>query len=195
MTRDRRQWLPKAIQSFQRQTYRKRELLILADGESVSDLVPKNDPAIRLLHIAEHYTIGQKRNFGSEQARGSIIATWDDDDYSAPERLADQVARLEASGLSVTGYHSMRFTDGVQSWRFEGPDDFAIGTSLCYAKRWWADHPFPSLQVGEDSDFRTTAKSAGQLVSVDANELMVATIHPGNTEPRDLTGPNWKRIS
>ena len=31
--------------------------------------------------------------------------------YSEPERLADQLRRLDENGKSVTGFHSMRFTD------------------------------------------------------------------------------------
>jgi hypothetical protein len=41
LTRNRPEWLPKAIKSFQSQTYRRRELMILADGQDVRHLVPE----------------------------------------------------------------------------------------------------------------------------------------------------------
>lgn len=88
----------------------------------------------------------------------------------------------------------MRFTDGRRSWRFERKDDFAIGTSLCYRKDWWSVHPFPPVQRCEDTAFVETAQKAGQLVSVDAGDLMVATIHPGNTSPRPTGVTDYKKL-
>ena len=66
-------------------------MLILADGEDVRDLVPNDDDSIRLVHIEEGRTVGEKRNFGVSRACGEIITHFDDDDWSAPARLADQI--------------------------------------------------------------------------------------------------------
>ena len=43
LTRNRREWLPKAIDCFEQQTYSQRELVIVWDGEPVADLVPSAD--------------------------------------------------------------------------------------------------------------------------------------------------------
>lgn len=193
LTRNRPEWLQGAIRCFQQQTYPNRELLILADGQDVRHLVPEDDPRIRLIHLAGWPEIGAKRNYGCERAAGEVIAHFDDDDHSAPGRLADQVERLLQSGKAVTGFHSMRFTDGTQWWKYQGTRNYALGTSLCYRRDWWSAHRFPSVQVGEDNQFVTAAQDAGQLVTADADELMYATNHPGNTSPRKL-GDNWKPI-
>lgn len=193
LTRNRREWLPKAIRAFQAQTYGPRELLVVADGEEVRDLIPA-DSRIRLIHLESSIEIGGKRNFGCEHAAGTIIAHWDDDDFSSPARLADQTGRLETSGKQVTGYHSMRFTDGAAWWQYSGTVDYSLGTSLCYRRSWWENHRFPALQVGEDNAFVRDAWLAGELATADAGELMYATIHAGNTSPRNFTD-NWKRIS
>ena len=167
--------------------------MILADGQDVRHLVPEDDPRVRLIHLAGWPEVGAKRNYGCERAAGEIIAHWDDDDYSAPARLADQVQRLLESGKAVTGFHSMRFTDGVRWWKYEGTRNYALGTSLCYRRDWWSAHRFPVVQVGEDNQFVATAHSAGELVTADAGDLMYATNHSGNTSPRKL-GDNWKPI-
>ena len=193
LTRNRPEWLPKAIESFQRQTFRRRELMILADGQDVSHLVPAGDPRIRLIHLDGRPEIGAKRNYGCTRAAGAVIAHFDDDDYSAPGRLADQIERLLDSGKAVTGFHSMRFTDGVRWWKYEGIRNYALGTSLCYRHSWWREHPFPAIQVGEDNAMVATAHAAGQLVTADAGDLMYATNHAGNTSPRKL-GDNWKPL-
>lgn len=189
-TRNRRQWLPKAISCFQAQTYRQRELLILADGESVRDLIPDDD-SIQLLELSGAAQIGEKRNLACSRARGEIIAHWDDDDYSDPRRLEDQVQRLLTSRKAVTAYRTMRFTNGQKWWLYNGSAQAAVGTSLCYRRDWWRDHPFQSLQVGEDAGFAATANAKGQLVVCEAGDLMHATIHPQNTSPRSLSGPSW----
>jgi glycosyltransferase involved in cell wall biosynthesis len=199
LTRNRRQWLPQAIRCFLEQTYPSRELLILADGEDVSASVKSNgicsaSALIRYVQIEDGRTVGEKRNIGSQLAQGQVVASWDDDDWSAPGRLADQVERLRLFGKAVTGYHSMPFTDGEQWWRYKGAANYALGTSLCYRKSWWSIHKFSAKQIGEDGDFAREADTAGQLMSVDAGELMVASIHKGNTSPRRLIGDQWSRV-
>ena len=165
-------------------------MLILADGEDVRDLVP---PSIRLIHLASQpHSIGEKRNFGAAQAT-EVICHWDDDDWSAPERLERQIASLTTSGKQVAGFHSMKFTDGEKWWQYEGSANYSLGTSLCYYRTWWERFPFPSKNIGEDNDFVQTAAVAGMLHSENAGDLMHATIHPGNTSPRRV-GSNWKAL-
>ncbi len=125
---------------------------------------------------------------------GEIIAHWDDDDYSAPGRLTDQVERLIDSGLSVTAYRSMKFTDGHDFRLYLGTPLYALGTSLCYRKDWWSANRFRSLQIAEDFWFADAARGARQLTSVDGGELMYATVHPSNTSPRQWTGASWRQI-
>jgi len=192
ITRNRRTWLPQAIQCFLAQTYRPLELLIVADGEDVRDLVP-NDQRIRLIHIDRTMHIGDKRNFGCQHARGEVIVHWDDDEFCAPNRVTDQVSRLVESGKSVTGYNSMRFTDGTNWWQYQGAADYALGTSLCYRKSYWEENKFPSMQIGEDLIFSNMAAFNREFIVADAGDLMHATIHSQNTSPRTL-GSAWTKL-
>jgi glycosyltransferase involved in cell wall biosynthesis len=168
--------------------------LILADGEDVRDLVPTND-RIRLIHLGETRQIGSKRNYGCTRALGEIICHWDDDDYSAPDRIASQVRVLmDYPRFAVTGYHSMNFTDGTNWWKYSGTINYALGTSLCYQKSWWEGHPFQSLQIGEDNQFVAEAWACNTLHTVDAGGMMHATVHSTNTSPRNM-GSSWTRIN
>lgn len=195
LTRNRRDWLPKAISCYLAQSYEPRELLIVADGESVRDLVPER-PDIRLIHVEEGRNIGDKRNFGVKQARGKYIAHWDDDDMSAPDRLLDQIHRLRASQLPVTGYCQIDFVDSAgQRWRYNGERDFAPGSSLLYEAAWAQKHPFPTIQIGEDSDFVRDARQRKQMNSVPSNGMLTATIHKGNTSPRNTQGEMWTKLT
>jgi glycosyltransferase involved in cell wall biosynthesis len=181
------------LRSFLQQTYPNRELLIVSDGEDVRDLA-EGLPGVRLIHVAEARQIGAKRNFGCGRAQGEVVCHFDDDDYSAPERIEAQVAALEAHpGKSVTGFHSMKFTDGGTWWKYSGGMHYALGTSLCYLRAFQQAHPFPALQVGEDNGFVGTAWALNELHTDDAGELMHATIHAGNTSPRSI-GSAWTRL-
>jgi hypothetical protein len=100
---------------------------------------------------------------------------------------------LNESGLLVSGFHSMRFTDGDNWWQYQGKPNYALGTSLCYWREWWQANPFSHANIGEDNTMVYAAQAAGQIVSEDAGELMWASIHPGNTSPRMITD-NWKKL-
>jgi O-antigen biosynthesis protein len=174
------------------QMYSKAELLIVADGDDVQDLIPENEP-VRLVHLAERRNIGEKRNFACSLAGGDVICHWDDDDYSAPGRLGRQIDTLNESGLAVAGFHSMKFTDGENWWKYKGAANYSLGTALCYRREWWQANPFKPLPIGEDNEFVYAAQRAGQIISEDAGDLMHATIHPSNTSPR-MIADNWVKL-
>jgi glycosyltransferase involved in cell wall biosynthesis len=181
------------LQCWQGQTYQNRELLIVSDGQDVRDLVPDDD-RIRLIHIEEGYTIGQKRNFGCEQACGEVIAHWDDDDWYAPDRLTQQIQRMQETGKAVTGYSSIIFEGDTGRWKYLGHGAYAVGTSLVYRKEFWERHKFPAKMIGEDGDFVREASQARELAACDGGEMIIASIHPGNTSKRQLTGSQWEKL-
>ena len=147
-------------------------------------------PALELLTDDGPGVIGEKRNRMCERATGEIIVHFDDDDSSAPGRISDQVALLLSTRKAVAGYHTMLFTDGAKWWRNVNAHPMAFGTSLMYRRDWWAEHRFPNEQLGEDAHFMNVAARAGQLATKDAERLMYATNHAGNTSQR-VIGEGW----
>jgi len=195
LTRQRKHWLPQAVDCFNLQTYPNKELLVL--GDSREDLEGLKFPPGSQVKYTDgaRLVVGAKRNVGCQAARGEIIAIWDDDDYSAPARLSQQVEVLNTSAKSVTGYREMKFTDGKEWWRYPGPGkDFVLATSLCFRKEWWMKHRFAEIQCGQDEQFAAEAGRLGQLVECPDMDLMYATIHPGNTSVRQLNGGPWLKI-
>src|ERR1043166_1939763 len=153
---------PMAIDCFQPQTRKEKELLIL-------DL--------------DDYTIGAKRNALCEHANGDIIVHWDDDDWSHPNRIADQVSHLESSGKDVVGYRELLFWNENlnNARRYIGEEGYAPGSSLCYRKSFWEANQFPDEMRGEDNHFTSVARKQGVMISVPANGMMVCRIHNDNT--------------
>lgn len=186
-TRNRRSWIERSIRTFQRQTYQPKELLVVEDGnDDCSDLIPDG---VRYLRLAGEHSIGWKRNFCCEHAHGSIIVHWDDDDWSHPERISEQVAAIEA-GAPVVGYHTIPFDGpGDQAWLYSGHSQYALGTSLCYRRDWWRQNPFPNERICEDEHFVRRATAVIQCF--DGRNRMVATTHQANTSPRNTRGRQW----
>lgn len=197
-TRGRPEFAEKALHSFLEQSYPMKQLIILDDSDDPSF----RDGSLPTLMEWEQITyarisglnIPSKRNLCCASATGEIIMHFDSDDWSAKERMADQVARLEDSQKQVTGYHSMLFyhVEKQSAFKYHGAKWYAIGTSLTYFRSWWEKHPFPEDKtIGEDNAIVAIAHNSGQLTSVDAGDMLVARIHAGNSSPKDLNGTNF----
>src|SRR5205085_4910148 len=122
-TYNRRAFVLQAISYFLKQDYVNRELIIVDDGtDAIGDLLP-GDERIRYIRLNEKTTLGAKRNLACEQARGSIIAHWDDDDWHAPHRLRYQVEALLHYGTELCGIHVLLFyeLEGGRAWQYVYP--------------------------------------------------------------------------
>lgn len=100
--------LPQTVSSILTQTYAEIELIVVdnmsSDGteEYVQSLA---DPRVRTCRNANEGIIARNRNLGIRLARGKYVALCDDDDLWQPEKLAEQVAVMEANpnvGLCYT---------------------------------------------------------------------------------------------
>src|ERR1051326_1608453 len=73
-TANRRAFVAQAVEYFLRQTYERRELIVVDDGDdAVGDLLPR-DERVRYVRLAGRQTVGAKRNRACEEARGELIA-------------------------------------------------------------------------------------------------------------------------
>lgn len=195
-TRDRASFAREALACWRAQTYEPRELVIMDDFDAPSFEDGIDEPGVLYERVRQRLTIGAKRNLCCSRANGEVICHWDDDDYSAPGRIEDQIQRLIESQKPVTGYRSMKLTNGVHWWLYTGASDYALGTSLMYERDWWLKYGFEAIQVGEDNSFAGVARARGAIVSADAGDLMWARIHPGNTSAKDPHGnpAQWRLL-
>jgi len=169
------------------------------NGTDATEALIPPDPSIRYTKVTGTLSTGEMRNLCVKQAQGKFICHFDSDDWSAPERVADQITRLGVFGV-VTGYDSMLFYDErdgqCYQWSYPAPIRFALGTSLCYRKAWWDHHPFHALRVGEDVRFFMQAiREANRLVlTAPANHLMVARVHNQQTSRKTLNRTSYKPV-
>ncbi len=198
-TYNRRPFVAQAIAYFLRQDYPNRELIIVDDGtDPVGDLVP-TDLRIRYLRLHQRRALGGKRNLACQQARGEIIAHWDDDDWMAPWRLTYQVDHLLKGQADLCGLDHLLFYDQAsdRSWQYvypKGSRPWVAGGTLCYTKALWKSHPFPDVNVGEDARF-VWSNPAQRMLALQDGTFYVALIHPGNTSPKRTQGTWWHTVS
>lgn len=207
LTADRPELARRAVECFRAQTYRNRFLLVWDSGIKASGIDAADDELwVRETHSPDG-AIGTLRNSAVHAAFSvsrpdDIVIHFDDDDWSHPSRIAEQVALLQSSGADVVGYNEMLFwrdpmtrytmiadTEatihaGGEAWLYTNPNpSYCLGTSLCYWRKTWERKPFPATSFGEDLQFCTGLDRVG-IGSVNhphVSPRMIARIHAGNT--------------
>lgn len=89
-----------AVESILAQTFRDWEFVVVDDGSTdrtgeILDDLAVAEPRLRVVH-QQNTGLTRALIFGCEQAHGENIARQDSDDWSHPERLAEQVKLLES---------------------------------------------------------------------------------------------------
>jgi glycosyltransferase involved in cell wall biosynthesis len=194
--RNRQEFIAGALACYRAQTWHRKELIIVDNSDepirrAVVDYVDRYE------YVGpEPKTVGWMRNRCCENAAGELIAHWDSDDWSHPNRLTEQYKLIIAQQAGLVGYRSMPFIDEDrrEAWIYEGERNFALGTSFFYSRTFWRAHKFGNLAVAEDGDL---LQRVGGAVSVPAKDRMVARIHGANTSPkRGIIGEGqfWRAV-
>lgn len=177
-----------AADAFLSSTYEgELELILLDNNETPLDpsLIP-DDPRVVYFH-SDRKPIGALRNLATSYATGDVCINLDEDDWSSPDRVSQQVGRLLSTGKAVTGFHSIYYYNesdrSTYKYWYEPKNrnhpPYACGSSQCYLKAWWEQHKYPETGT-EDHPFQLAALHANQLDSVDGAELLVARAHAGS---------------
>lgn len=172
-----------AVECFLDQTYEgETELVAVDNSDEPQDWLKPLGTYVR----SKRMPVGALRNLGIQRATGDVICIWDEDDWHAPDRVVEQVKRLQESGKAVTGWHAVNYYDeatgGTYKYHYSpgrAHEPYAMGASHCFLKSWWLKHPYVEQGV-EDRIFSDEALHAKQLDSCDADQLYVARIHSDN---------------
>jgi glycosyltransferase involved in cell wall biosynthesis len=196
VTRDRAPRSRCAVECYRRQTYPRRELVIVDDGRSdeleraIRDL---DDPSIRIIRLTdEGHTLGELRNLAIERAAGEFVAQWDDDDLCDPRRLEVQMAAI----LALCADASF-----LERWRIWWP---AARRLVDSRPRVWegslvatrdAIGAYPPLRRGEDTPVVAELLRRHRVALVDAPHLYVYVRHDVNTFGVEHFEAHWRLAS
>ncbi len=87
--------LPLLYNSFSRQTYEPKELIILDTSRNPANFFDGiKDERVYYVHTKKNLTLGSKRNLLASLANGTILAHFDDDDWYAPNYLEIMISSM-----------------------------------------------------------------------------------------------------
>jgi glycosyltransferase involved in cell wall biosynthesis len=197
-----------AVASVLSQTLDDFEILVVDDGSTdgtVQRLKARfpHEPRLRIL-TQENGGCCRARNRGLAEARAPWVALLDSDDRCLPERLARQVAALEAEpGAALCVCDAWHDRGPVQSLKMSERHTFAWPTSLdvMFQGAWAAPSVWmlrtdvarrlgfdEAVRYQEDIDFLFRLHEAGERVVVVPEVLVVYHDHPDS-------GPDAQRMS
>jgi hypothetical protein len=148
--------LEEAVESFLRQTYPNKELIVLNDcpgQELICDA-----PGVRVINIPERFpTLGEKYNAAIALARGDLIAPWEDDDISLPWRLSLSVERLGDAGY----FNPVRywFLDHA-GLHFDHPMGYGHNHSLFTRQAFETVGGYPAVSGHQDAEMDSALQSS-----------------------------------
>ena len=121
-------YLTEAIESILKQTFADFELLIINDcsTDRTENLVlSQTDKRIRLVRNDQNLGLAASLNKGMALAKGEYVARMDCDDFSLPERLAEQVAFLDQNPeIHICGTWVQAFGEnGETVWEYPTDPD------------------------------------------------------------------------
>lgn len=195
----------RAVECFRKQTYQNKRLHVLHTGiEPVLAFGGHDEVFEKWIPIpdAGEFSIGKLRNYANQSAihiNADILIHFDDDDWSHPNRIEEQVALLKASGKQAVGYRTVLFCDerNGQAWRYHNDDPrYCIGSSLAYLRSTWERKLFKDINRGEDREFLRDIETLGVDSIVGAEPRMVCSIHDSNTASYSglEISSNWQKV-
>jgi len=175
-----------ALRSLLNQTFADFEVLLLDDGSTdntVGVAAAIDDPRVRVVHDGRRLGLARRLNQGIELARGSYIARMDADDVCFPERLARQVAFLNAHAeVDLVGCRAVVFRndgDVVGLLPFAGSHEALCarpwrGIPLPHPgwmgrREWFVRHRylFPEVRRAEDQELLLRSYSESRFACLD----------------------------
>ena len=205
-------YLREAMDSILVQTFQDFELIVLDDcspDNSAEILDTYTDERIVRYRGEKNIGLSNVLNVGMAIARGEFIARMDSDDLSTPERLATQVAYLEAHPeVDLCSCGMQLFGAKQETWvRESNVEDVKITalfhSPILHASSMWRREAFELVGLrflqemvpAEDYDMWTRAMAAGQRLVNIPQVMYLYRIHPSQaTTQTDKTAKKDREV-
>jgi hypothetical protein len=195
-TRNRFDQVKFAVDSFRRQTWPNKELIVLdqnRDDRLKNWLNGLNDPRIRVFHLpGAREPLGTLRNLTIDVSSGPLLCAWDDDDLHHPARLEIEIAAMVATRfvactlIRETVWTPSRQRVGVRkAWPYCNTVVTLRNQNLRY----------PPRQINEDVPAVHAILARSPAILLDLPELYVYVVHGRNTCTPEFLEGQWAEAS
>ena len=103
----RRHCMDTLFHNYHRQNYRHKELIVILNNNHLNlneyKKAAEKYKNVRIYHQPEHVSLGHCLNYGVAISKYGLIAKFDDDDYYAPDYLADSVQTMLRTNADIVG--------------------------------------------------------------------------------------------
>ena len=155
VTADRAALLRRAVRCYNRQSYPRRELVVLDDGSEDLEPALRDVPTSELrYHRIERQpanVLGALRNQTLDLASGEYVAQWDDDDWYHADRLAVQVGALEEGHDACTLTATLMHLDTPEFFRLPYVGHLRGGVPGTIVHRRNEEIRYPAQRRAEDT--------------------------------------------
>ena len=183
-TYNRRVFIQQYLRILRQQDYTGKIEIIIADDsdEPIRDLLG-NDEIIKYHYFNEKKSLGFKRNFLAEEAKGDILIHIDDDDYYPPERISHAVQMLQKNNTLIAGSSQCLFYNtSKDEITISGPFGKNHGTAgtFAYFKEYTKDHSFNNDDWAQEEP-AFTKNFTVPMTQLDPIKTMIVIWHKNNT--------------
>lgn len=195
--------IEETLASLQAQTFADFEIVVVDDrstDDTLAVLARWPDPRLRVIALKENGGPVRARNRAVAEARGRYIAATDQDDLSLPDRLARQVAYLDArpeaalvgtgvawlvDGVAKPSPYSVHTTPALIDWLLHIENPLAWSSVMMRGDVARTLDPFtrPEILYAEDFDLYHRLRAHGAIARLD-DELLLYRVHAGGASQR-----------
>lgn len=170
------------IRCFEQQTYPNRELVVVHQGISDEAIALFKKAGARI-RCAKDISLGSLRNIGAEEARGDYVCNWDDDDWSASDRIEVQLNALhqswrEAHACLFRNYILWDEPNGLFYQSF--PRAAGWESSLLVEREVLLRLRYPPVNLGEDRQLLSRMATSHRVLVIDEPGKYVYRFHGRN---------------
>ncbi|WP_102349254.1 glycosyltransferase family 2 protein [Bacillus sp. Marseille-P3661] len=150
--------------NYENQFHAIKELIIILNRDDMDldvwKMKAENYPNVSIYKVPQDKTIGECQNFAVEKTKYEYIATFDDDDYYAPNYISDLMLAFKYTDADIVGKSSyFCYIQGLQALVLRNPAnefqyvDFVGGGKRIVKKSVFDVVKFPPLSNQEDRIF------------------------------------------
>lgn len=165
--------MPNLFANYGRQLYKHKELIVILNRDDLSSDNYRNAALsfenVRILRVPEQVTLGSCLNIGVQAARYPVIAKFDDDDYYAPNYLAESIQTLLKTEADIVGKRShfmcLSGRKGLLLHRYFNRANQYVplvqGATLLVRRHVFRQVEFPDISLGECVKFCSDCLAKG----------------------------------